>query len=146
MQCLPGTAFISELRTFLACLIGTKHHTTMVYNPAANGVVERTHRSLKASLMACCTGLDWKAQLLWVLLNLCTAPRVNSDPSLAEKVYSETLTVLGEFFPPDSDSPNIPLARLQAVAQKFVPCQETYTDRRKQFRLRALDSCKYVFI
>ncbi|XP_064121810.1 uncharacterized protein LOC135226299 [Macrobrachium nipponense] len=77
----------SELFSFLACLMGTKHHTTMSYNPAANSVVERVHRSIKASLTARCHGSDWKAQLPLVLLSLRTAPRANSDPSPAEKVF-----------------------------------------------------------
>ncbi|XP_064096471.1 uncharacterized protein LOC135208298 [Macrobrachium nipponense] len=75
-----GTAFTSELWIALARLMGMKHHTTMAYNPAANGMVERTHHSFKASLMAHCMGPDWKALLSWVLLGLCTAPRTNSDP------------------------------------------------------------------
>ncbi|XP_064104988.1 uncharacterized protein LOC135214542 [Macrobrachium nipponense] len=97
--------------------MGTKHHTTMSYNPTANSMVERVHCSLKASLMAHCQGTDWKAQLPWILLGLHTAPRANDDPSPAEKVYGETLTA-----------------------------PETYIDRRKQFRLRALDSCRFIFV
>ncbi|XP_064083863.1 uncharacterized protein LOC135199633 [Macrobrachium nipponense] len=93
-----GTGCTLELWTALARLMGTKHHTTTAYNPAANSMVERTHHSIKASLMARCTGPDWKVQLPWVLLGLCTTPRANGDPSPAEKVYGETLTVPGEFF------------------------------------------------
>ncbi|XP_064096386.1 uncharacterized protein LOC135208180 [Macrobrachium nipponense] len=85
-----GTAFTSELWTSLARLMGTKHHMTMAYNPAANGMVERTHYSLKASLMTCCTEPDWKAQPPWVPLGLRTTPRANGNPSLAEKVYGKT--------------------------------------------------------
>ncbi|XP_066949329.1 uncharacterized protein [Macrobrachium rosenbergii] len=47
-----GPAFLSELWSTLARLLGTSHLTTTAYNPAANGLVERFHRSLKASLMA----------------------------------------------------------------------------------------------
>ncbi|XP_064116693.1 uncharacterized protein LOC135222536 [Macrobrachium nipponense] len=120
--------------------LGTKHHTTTSYNPAANGILERVHHSFKASLMACCQHPDWKAQLPCVLLGVRTAPKSNSDPFPAEKVYWETLTVPGKFFPTDSEDPDIPLARLRAAAQKFVPCRETYIDRAKQFCPRALDS------
>ncbi|XP_066982761.1 uncharacterized protein [Macrobrachium rosenbergii] len=70
-----GPAFLSELWTALALLLGTSHHSTTAYNPAANGLVESFHRSLKASLMARCTAEDWKNQLPWVLLGLRTAPR-----------------------------------------------------------------------
>ncbi|XP_064087493.1 uncharacterized protein LOC135202168 [Macrobrachium nipponense] len=126
--------------------MGTKHHTTTSYNPTANGMVKRVHRSLKASLMACCKGPNWKAQHPWVLLGLHTAPRANGDPSPAEKLYGETKKMPGKFFPADSNNPDIPLPRLRAAARKFVPCQETYTNRKKQFRPSALDSCRFVFI
>ncbi|XP_066950799.1 uncharacterized protein [Macrobrachium rosenbergii] len=81
-----GPAFLSELWTALACLLGTTHHSTTAYNPAANGLVERLHRSLKASLMARCTAENWKYQLPWVLLGMRTTPRANGDQSAAEKV------------------------------------------------------------
>ncbi|XP_066950833.1 uncharacterized protein [Macrobrachium rosenbergii] len=86
-----GPAFLSELWVALACLMGTTLHSTTAYNPAANGMVERAHRSLKASLMACCINDNWKAQLPWVLLGLLTTPRAEGEVSPAEKVYSETL-------------------------------------------------------
>ncbi|XP_064120206.1 uncharacterized protein LOC135224813 [Macrobrachium nipponense] len=140
-----GPTFTLELCS-LACLVGTTHHTTTSYNPTANGMVKRVHRSLKASLMALCRGPDWKAQLSWVLLSLCTIPRANCNPSPAEKVYGETLTVPGEFFPTNSNNLDIPLARLRGAAQKFVTCQETYTDRKKQFHSSALDSCRFALI
>ena len=49
-----GTAFTSQLWTSLSNLIGARPHTTTAYHPEANGIVERFHRSLKASLMATC--------------------------------------------------------------------------------------------
>ncbi|XP_066953385.1 uncharacterized protein [Macrobrachium rosenbergii] len=91
-----GPAFLSELWSALAQLLGTRHHTTTTYNPAANGQVERFHRSLKSSLMARCTAEDWKHQLLWVLLGLRTAPRADGTPSAAEQTYGEPLVVPGE--------------------------------------------------
>ncbi|XP_066947155.1 igE-binding protein-like [Macrobrachium rosenbergii] len=104
-----GPAFLSELWVSLARLMGTTLHSTTAYNPAANGMVERTHRSLKAALMTCCTDENWKAQLPWVLLGLRTAPRANGDESPAEKVYGKTLAVPGEFFPTEPDDLDTPL-------------------------------------
>ncbi|XP_066960717.1 uncharacterized protein [Macrobrachium rosenbergii] len=92
-----GSAFLSELWVSLACLMGTTLHSMMAYNPTANGMVERTHCSLKAALMPCCTDKNWRAQLPWVLLGLRTAPKADGDISPAEKVYRETLAVPGEF-------------------------------------------------
>ncbi|XP_068204643.1 uncharacterized protein [Palaemon carinicauda] len=79
------SAFLSEIWLSLANRIGMTLHSTMAYNPAANGMDERAHRTLKAALMARCTVEHWKAQLPWVLLGLCTAPRADGEPS-AEKV------------------------------------------------------------
>ncbi|XP_064110227.1 uncharacterized protein LOC135218012 [Macrobrachium nipponense] len=141
-----GPVFLFELWTALACLMGTSLHATTAYNPAANGMVERFHRSLKASLMARCTGEDWKSQLPWVLLGLLTAPRSNGEPSPAEKVYGEPLAVSGEFFPTNADDSNVSITRLQESAGKFTPCIKTFSDRSKHFLPKALSSCKQVFI
>ncbi|XP_064088950.1 uncharacterized protein LOC135203176 [Macrobrachium nipponense] len=124
----------------------TSLHATTAYNPAANGMMERVHQSLKASLMARCTGKNWKSQLPWVLLGLRTAPRANGEASPAEKVYGEPLTVPGEFFPTNADDADISIARLRESAAKFTPCVKTFSDRTKRFLLKALSSCKHVFI
>ncbi|XP_068210591.1 uncharacterized protein [Palaemon carinicauda] len=139
-----GSAFLSEIWLFLANLMGTTLHSTMAYNPAANGMVERTHCTLKAALMARCTDEHYKAQLLWVLLGLRTAPRADGEPSPAEKVYGEALTVPGEFFPASTDDTK--LDQLREIAWKFRPCLKTYEDRTRHFMPKNLDNCDYVFI
>ncbi|XP_068222051.1 uncharacterized protein [Palaemon carinicauda] len=107
-------------------------------------MVERTHRALKASLMASCTDVDWKSRLPWVLLGLRTAPRVDGEPSPAEKVYGEALAIPGEFFPPSTDETQ--LDHLRDITRKFRPCLETYQDRTKHLKPRNLDDCGYVFV
>ncbi|XP_066947152.1 uncharacterized protein [Macrobrachium rosenbergii] len=78
-------AFLSELWVSLACLMVTTLHSTTAYNPAANGMVERVHRSLKAALMACCTDDRWKEQLSWVLLVSAPHRRQMAMPPLLRK-------------------------------------------------------------
>ncbi|XP_064083045.1 uncharacterized protein LOC135199062 [Macrobrachium nipponense] len=109
-------------------------------------MVERVHQSLKASLMAGCTGENWKLQLPWVLLGLRTAPKANGEASSAEKVYGETLVVPGEFFPTHTDEADIPIARLRETAGKFTPCLKTFSDRTRNLQPKALSSCKHVFV
>ncbi|XP_068238431.1 uncharacterized protein [Palaemon carinicauda] len=116
----------------------------MAYNPAANGMVERTHRTLKTALMARCTDEHWKAQFPWVLLGLRTAPREDGEPSPMEKAYGEALTVPGEFFPATTD--DIKLNHLREIAGKFRPCLKTYEDRTRHFMPKNLDDYDYVFI
>ncbi|XP_066958435.1 uncharacterized protein [Macrobrachium rosenbergii] len=137
-------AFLSELWTALARLLGTTHHSTTAYNPVANRLVERFHRSLKASLMARCTAENWKYQLPWVLLGLRTAPRANGDPSTAEKVYGESLVVLGKLIIEDRD--NLTTQRLCDRVAKFAPCQQTYTDRTSPFMPPGLSSTTHIFV
>ncbi|XP_066950608.1 uncharacterized protein [Macrobrachium rosenbergii] len=139
-----GPAFLSELWSALAWLLGTTHHTTKAYNPAANGLVEQFHRLLKASLMARCTAEDWKHQLPWVLLGLRTAPRANGAPSAAEKTYGEYLVVPGELVTEDHHNPSV--QRLRDIVGKFGPCRWTYTDRSAIFTLPGLASTTHVFV
>ncbi|XP_068209110.1 uncharacterized protein [Palaemon carinicauda] len=116
----------------------------MAYNPAANGMVERSHRALKASLMASCTNSVWKSCLPWVFLDLRTVPRADGKPSPTEKVYGEALTVPSEFFPTSTD--DTLLDHLRDIARKFRPCFKTYQDRTKHFKPRNLDDWGYVFV
>ncbi|XP_068203682.1 uncharacterized protein [Palaemon carinicauda] len=139
-----GPAFLSEMWLALANLTGTTLHSTTAYNPTANGMVERTHRALKASLMESCPDVDWKSHLPLVLLGLRTAPRADGEPLPAEKVYGEALTVPGEFFPTSTN--DTLLDHLRDIAKKFRPCLETYQDRTKHFKPRNLDDCGYVFV
>ncbi|KAK3784104.1 hypothetical protein RRG08_050716 [Elysia crispata] len=54
-------------------LLGVEANTTTAYHPQANGMVERLHRQLKASLKARTTGANWFDELpmvLWVFVLL----------------------------------------------------------------------------
>ncbi|XP_066965668.1 uncharacterized protein [Macrobrachium rosenbergii] len=125
--------------------MGTALHSTTTYNPAANGMVERAHHSLKAGLIAR-TNERWKEQLPWVLLGLRTTPKASGDASPAEKVYRETLAVPREFFLPSANGADTPLPRLRKLAQIFTSCHKTFTNRTTTYSPPALDSCAYVFV
>ncbi|GFO17351.1 Pol polyprotein [Plakobranchus ocellatus] len=94
--------------------LGVKVHPTTAFHPQANGMVERFHRTLKAALKARLTGKE----LPWVLLELRTAPREDLGYSSAELVYSEPVTIPGEFTPSQ-----LRLGRLQNFDS--VPSQDT---------------------
>ncbi|XP_066952489.1 uncharacterized protein [Macrobrachium rosenbergii] len=128
----------------LSRLLGTSHHTTTACNPAANGLVERFHRSLKASLMARCTADGWKYQLPWVLLRLRTTPRANGDPSAAEKIYGESFIVPGKLVTEDRHNQSV--QRLRDIVGKFTACQRMYTDRSTTFMPPGLSSATHVFV
>ena len=89
-----GSVFTSDIWSSLAQLLGVNLHHTTSYHPQANGMVERWHRTLKASLTAKCSTSDWCSQLPWVLLGLRTMPKDGLIQSSAEMVYGQPLVVL----------------------------------------------------
>ena len=88
-----GAAFVSELWKAIGALLGVKVNHTTSYNPEANGLVERSHRSLKQTLIARLIDQDWFSQLLWVLLGLRTTPKERLHVSAGEIAFGETLVV-----------------------------------------------------
>ncbi|GFR65343.1 transposon Ty3-G Gag-Pol polyprotein [Elysia marginata] len=61
---------IAPLPDRLNNLLGIKTNTTTSYHPQANGMVERLHRQLKASLKARTTSSNWFEELPMVLLGI----------------------------------------------------------------------------
>ena len=68
-----GAQFTSTLWKEMHRLLGIRLSSTTAYHPQANGMVERFHRQLKASLMASATDSTWLDSLPLVLLGLRTA-------------------------------------------------------------------------
>ena len=64
-------------------------------------MVERVHKHLKEGLKARGAQADWPQHLPWVLLNIRTTPKTDSNTSTAEMVYGAALTL-----PAQSPSPN----------------------------------------
>ncbi|XP_068201373.1 uncharacterized protein [Palaemon carinicauda] len=129
-----GSAFLSEIWLSLANLMGTTLHSTTAYNPAVNSMIERSHCTLKATLMARCTNKHWKTQLPWVLLGLRTAPRADGDGG--------ALTDLGEFLPATTDDTK--LDHLREITGKFRSCLKKYEGRTRHFTPKNLDDCDYI--
>ncbi|XP_068232037.1 uncharacterized protein [Palaemon carinicauda] len=93
-----GTTFTFQLWTSVATLLGITLHQTTAYRPAANGVVERFHRILKAALMSRYKDSYWFIQLLWVLLGLKTTPKDTLYVSPAKMVHGNPLVIPAKFF------------------------------------------------
>ncbi|KAH9595150.1 hypothetical protein MS3_00009882 [Schistosoma haematobium] len=85
----------------------TRFRTT-VYHPQANGLVERFHRQLKASLSAANVS-QWTDALPFVLLGIRNAVKADIGYTAAQLVYGTTLRLPGGFVDPSSSSMNMDL-------------------------------------
>ena len=144
-----GGAFISNLWTNLALLLGIQLHHTTAYHPQSNGMIERWHRTLKTSLMSRCTGPDWIHHLPWVLLGLRTTPKEGINISAAEMVFGQPLVVPGEFFPcytNPTDPTHTDLQAARWAARQFTPCLPTHPTHRDTYIPKSLQSTNYVFV
>ena len=141
-----GAAFVSELWTALSKLMGSRVHRTTAYNPACNGLVERSHRTLKASLTSRCAGGDWYFHLPWVLLGLRTSPKEGLRVSPAEMVYGEALAVPGEFFPPGDPDIREELNNARKKAGDLQPFRPTKTTQRSTYVHKDLHESEFVFL
>lgn len=100
-----GRQFESYLFKQLNQILGTKHIRTTAYHPAANGLVERFHRQLKAAVM-CHQDDRWTEALPTVLLGIRSAWKEDLKGTAAEMLYGQPLRLPGEFLeqqPSDSD-------------------------------------------
>jgi transposase InsO family protein len=109
-----GGQFVSELWSHLLAMFGIQAAHTTAYHPQANGLVERFHRQMKASLKAKLNSSNWFNELPLVLLGIRTALKQDLGCSAAEMVYGQTLRLPGEFFSASSEvaKPHVLLSRL----------------------------------
>ena len=142
-----GPQFVSDLWAALSSLLGTSLHPTTAYHPQANGLVERMHRTLKASLKARLTSPHWIEELPWVNLGLRTNPKEDLNTSPAEMVYGAPLTVPGDFVP---DSPQLPVQdHLRQLREKVGNLKPTPTIAHGTAKTNVPDqlaNAKFVFI
>ncbi len=99
-----------------------KHVTTTAYHPQSNGMVERVHRHLKEGLKARGAAADWPQHLPWVLLNIRTALKSDSNISAAEMVYGAALTLPAQ---PAATEETPTAAVDQQRAGKAIPTRPT---------------------
>ena len=145
-----GRQFESQLWRLVTQLLGCKHLRTTAYHPIANGMVERFHRQLKASLRARTTATCWTETLPLVLLSIRTAVKGDLQASVAELLYGTTLRLPGEFFEKGtaeevSDPTSFLLRLRDTMRQLKAAMVRSHTPRNIHIH-KDLSRCTHVFV
>ena len=125
-------------------------HTTP-YHPRPNGLVEKWHRHLKASLMCCTLSTEWNSFLPSVLLGLHTAVRLDTGLSPAVMLFGQALRIPGDFRA--YDEPEIEPATIMNEFRRFLrkikPVPTPHKSKKmlpnfKPFYFANLNTCSHV--
>ncbi|XP_052743759.1 uncharacterized protein LOC112047118 isoform X1 [Bicyclus anynana] len=147
-----GAQFESDLFTQLLKKLGIERVRTTAYNPKANGMVERLHRTLKAAIMAkCLNSAQWVQELPLVLLGLRTAIKSDLGYSPSQFLYGCSLRLPGDIF---NSSPKTNINDREFIKQLINNLSSvsnlTHTDIRtrdnKVFIHPDLNNCSHVFV
>lgn len=142
-----GRQFEGKLMEELFHLLGAKRIRTTAYHPQANGMVERFHRTLKASLRASGNSANWSRELPFTLLGLRTSFNEDLQASPAEMVYGQTLCVPGEL---STESPSnvepSEFARDLSNRMKSIRPTDPRPASCKVHVPRTLEHCEKVFV
>ena len=98
ITCDRGSQFKPNLLAKVCNFLGCKLNVTCSYSSQCNGIIERTHRTLKAAIKAQKNPKDWLQNLPWVLLALRATPKSDHDVSSAQLTLGTTLRLPGQFF------------------------------------------------
>lgn len=145
-----GRQFESSIFAQLNQLLGVERRRTTAYRPQTNGMIERWHRQLKASIK-CHNTEKWTEILPTVLLGLRTCYKEELKCSVAELLYGTTLKLPGEFFtdtPTESAAnPSTFVEQLKENMQKLRPVPATnHSSAENIFVHPALNTCTHVFL
>ncbi|XP_078052087.1 uncharacterized protein LOC144478214, partial [Augochlora pura] len=142
-----GRQFESALFKQLSHLTGTKHLRTTAYHSAANGMVERFHRQLKAAIV--CHADSWADALPVVLLGIRAAWKEDIQATSAKMVYGEPIRLPGELLI-DRRTANVNdetfIAKLREHFRRLRPTSVTRHGSRKTFVFKDLHTTTQVFV
>ncbi|GFY56799.1 integrase catalytic domain-containing protein [Trichonephila inaurata madagascariensis] len=142
---ITSDGFKSLGRELCACLGISKIRTTP-YHPSSNGLVERTHRSLKAALMAHAAPC-WTKVLAFVLLGLHSVIKEDFNATAAELVYGTTIRLPIGFFQ-DTGTNNVSefVQQLKQTMHNLKPVPTSSHGRKTFFVHPELSQCIHVFL
>lgn len=141
-----GKQFECHLFKALSNFLGAEHRPTTSYHPKGNGILERTHRQLKAAI-TCHDSSNWIDALPLVLLGMRSAFKEDIQATAAELVYGQPLRLPGEFFEERQDIlPSEFVADLRQQMQQIVATPTANHSSNKIFIPTNLRTCTHVFV
>ena len=129
--------------------LGILQQMTTSYHPQSNGMVERLHRQLKASLKCQDMPGGWADNLPVVMLGIRSALKEDLGCSAAEMVFGMPLRVPGQFFdsqPAQMPDPTDFVDRLRMIMSRLKPVQPRHPTNSPSFVHKDLKGCTHVFI
>ncbi|BHF80326.1 hypothetical protein SprV_0702345100 [Sparganum proliferum] len=144
-----GAQFESHLFQSLLSFLGCTRIRTTAYHPAANGMVERFHRQLKASLRAAADPENWTDHLPLVLLGIRSALKPDLDCSAAELVFGATVRLPGQMISPTPrvavEDPTNLLHRLRQFLRTLSPVPPR-SSASPSYLEKDLATCSHVYL
>ena len=142
-----GSQFESELFQELSHIVGFHRLRTTSYHPQMNGIIERTHRTLKAAIMA--RKQNWIDALPIVLLGMRNMPN-DENFSPAEAVTGTSFLLPKPII--DQEIPPVTNSRIKMLAQEMLKLDtKLISEGRihstpKSFIPLELKSCTHVWL
>lgn len=144
-----GRQFEGHLFELLNERLGTAHFHTNSYHPQANGIIERYHRQLKASIM-CRGDSNWAKQLPIVLLAHRNTVKEDMGATPAEMVYGTALALPGELI--DGQTANTS-NKYNFFVDDFICCMNAvkpvdtaHHSSNRPFVFQEMSTCTHVFV
>nr|VZI08069.1 unnamed protein product [Spirometra erinaceieuropaei] len=144
-----GAQFESNLFQSVFSFLGCTRIRTTAYHLAADGMVERFHRQLKASLRAAADPENWTDHLPLVLLGIRSTLKSDLDCSAAEMVFGATVRLPGEMISPIArdavEDPTNLLHRLRQFMRTLSPVPPR-SSASSSYLEKDLATCFHVYL